>query len=55
MRIWQEYVKGILSTGMQSNYGFEGQINACWTHSVSRGDIEAICAAGFLVSVIHGR
>lgn len=51
----QEYVKGISATGMQSNYGFEGQVNACWTHKVTRTEIELIRSAGFLVSVIHGR
>ncbi|KAG8663183.1 2-hydroxy-6-oxononadienedioate/2-hydroxy-6-oxononatrienedioate hydrolase isoform X4 [Manihot esculenta] len=53
--LYQEYVKGISSTGMQSNYGFEGQINACWTHKITRREIEVIRSAGFLVSVIHGR
>ena len=53
--ILQEYVKGISSTGMQTNYGFEGQINACWTHKLMLAEFEAIRAAGFLVSVIHGR
>lgn len=51
----QEYVKGISKTGMQSNYGLEGQINACWTHKMTRTEIEQIRAAGFLISVIHGR
>ncbi|CDP05044.1 unnamed protein product [Coffea canephora] len=53
--LYQEYVKGISSTGMQTNYGFEGQINACWTHKLTLAEFEAIRAAGFLVSVIHGR
>ncbi|TQD94566.1 hypothetical protein C1H46_019811 [Malus baccata] len=53
--LYQEYVKGISATGMQSNHGFEGQINACWTHQVTRKEIELIRSAGFLVSVIHGR
>ncbi|OVA14726.1 Epoxide hydrolase-like [Macleaya cordata] len=53
--LYQEYVKGISSTGMQSNYGFEGQVNACWTHRMTSKDIEAIRSAGFLISVIHGR
>lgn len=51
----QEYVKAISSTGMQSNHGFEGQLNACWTHKMTRTEIELIRSAGFLVSVIHGR
>lgn len=53
--LYQEYVKGISSTGMQSNYGFEGQLSACWKHKMTRTEIELIRAAGFLVSVIHGR
>ncbi|KAI3947334.1 hypothetical protein MKW92_015423 [Papaver armeniacum] len=48
--LYQEYVKGISSSGMQSNYGFEGQLNA-----LTSKDIEAIKSAGFLISVIHGR
>ena len=52
---FQEYVKGISSSGMQSNCGFEGQINACWTHKVTTKELDTIRAAGFLVSVIHGR
>ncbi|XP_075492682.1 uncharacterized protein LOC142530759 [Primulina tabacum] len=53
--LYQEYVKGISSTGMQSNYGFEGQLNACWTHKMSRTELESIRASGFPISVIHGR
>ncbi|CAN0922594.1 Putative carbamate hydrolase RutD [Linum grandiflorum] len=53
--LYQDYVKGISSTGMQCKYGFDGQINACWTHKVTRSDIESIRSGGFLVSVIHGR
>lgn len=48
-------MKGISATGMQSNYGFEGQINACWSHKMSRTELESIRVAGFPVSVIHGR
>lgn len=40
---------------MQSNHGFEGQLNACWTHKMTPTEIEMIRSAGFLVSVIHGR
>ncbi|CAJ1972261.1 unnamed protein product [Sphenostylis stenocarpa] len=50
-----QYVKGISTTGMQSNYGFDGQLNACWTHKMTEAEIEEIKSAGFLVSVIHGR
>ncbi|XP_050385242.1 uncharacterized protein LOC126801824 [Argentina anserina] len=53
--LYQEYVKGISATGMQSNYGFEGQLNACWTHKMTPTEIEMIRSSGFLVSVIHGR
>jgi hypothetical protein len=52
---FQEYVKGISSTGMQSNCGFEGQVNACWTHKMTTKELDTIRSAGFLVSVIHGR
>ncbi|KVI10220.1 uncharacterized protein LOC112508853 isoform X2 [Cynara cardunculus var. scolymus] len=53
--LYREYVKGISATGMQSNHGFDGQINACWTHKISRTELEVIRAEGFLISVIHGR
>ncbi|CAK9310727.1 unnamed protein product [Citrullus colocynthis] len=53
--LYREYVKGISATGMQSNDGFVGQVNACWMHKVTRKEIECIQSAGFLVSVIHGR
>ncbi|XP_057442885.1 uncharacterized protein LOC130734464 isoform X2 [Lotus japonicus] len=53
--LYQQYVKGISNSGMQSNYGFDGQLNACWTHKVTQTEIERIKSAGFLVSVIHGR
>ena len=53
--VLQQYVKGISKTGMQSNHGFEGQINACWTHKMTWEEIEQIRSAGFLISVIHGR
>ncbi|XP_066364732.1 uncharacterized protein [Miscanthus floridulus] len=55
MILYQEYVKGISSTGMQSNCGFEGQVNACWTHNMTTKELDTIRSAGFLVSVIHGR
>ncbi|KAK4793299.1 hypothetical protein SAY86_023734 [Trapa natans] len=53
--LYQQYVKAISSTGMQSHHGFEGQVNACWTHKMTRTEIEAIRSGGFPVSVIHGR
>ncbi|XP_043716061.1 putative aminoacrylate hydrolase RutD [Telopea speciosissima] len=53
--LYQEYVKNISSTGMQSNYGFEGQFNACWTHKMTPKELEMIRSAGFPISVIHGR
>ncbi|KAL8550902.1 hypothetical protein ACS0TY_000108 [Phlomoides rotata] len=53
--LYQQYVKGISSTGMQSKYGFDGQVNACWTHKMSKKELETIRPAGFPVSVIHGR
>ncbi|KAF6136174.1 hypothetical protein GIB67_001583 [Kingdonia uniflora] len=53
--LYQEYVRNISSAGMQSNYGFEGQVNACWTHKMTSKEIDVIRSAGFLVSIIHGR
>ncbi|XP_078177263.1 uncharacterized protein LOC144571765 isoform X1 [Carex rostrata] len=53
--LYQEYVKGLSSSGMQSNHGFEGQINACWTHKLTRDELDRIRSAGILVSIIHGR
>lgn len=53
--LYQEYVKGITASGMQSNHGFEGQINACWRHKMTRAELDLIRSGGFLVSVIHGR
>ncbi|KAK4770259.1 hypothetical protein SAY87_030791 [Trapa incisa] len=51
----QEYVKAISETGMQSGCGFDGQISACWNHSMTESEIQSIRSAGLLVSVIHGR
>ncbi|XP_066321671.1 uncharacterized protein [Miscanthus floridulus] len=53
--LYQEYVKGLSSGGMQSRYGFEGQMNACWTHKLSPTELDRIRFAGFLVLIIHGR
>nr|GEW79010.1 alpha/beta hydrolase fold-1 [Tanacetum cinerariifolium] len=53
--LYQDYVKGISASGMQSNHGFDGQINACWTHKVSKTELEVIHEEGFLISIIHGR
>ncbi|GKU89071.1 hypothetical protein SLEP1_g3262 [Rubroshorea leprosula] len=53
--LYQEYVKGITATGMQSNYGFDGQVNACWNHKMKRTEIELIRTGGFLLSIVHGR
>ncbi|KAM7467681.1 hypothetical protein LguiB_015243 [Lonicera macranthoides] len=53
--LYQEYVKGISASGMQSNYGFDGQVNACWTHKMSQTELELIRSRGFLILVIHGR
>ncbi|XVE58347.1 hypothetical protein DITRI_Ditri04bG0162800 [Diplodiscus trichospermus] len=53
--LYQRYVKGITESGMQSSYGFAGQMNACWTHKMTQTEIELIRSSGFLVSVIHGR
>ncbi|KAJ3692322.1 hypothetical protein LUZ60_012672 [Juncus effusus] len=53
--LYQEYVKGITKSGMQSSHGFEGQINACWTHKLTQIELDRIRSAGILISVIHGR
>ncbi|GJN22922.1 hypothetical protein PR202_gb10531 [Eleusine coracana subsp. coracana] len=54
--LYQEYVKGLSSPGgMQSRHGFEGQMNACWTHELSPKELDRIRSAGFPVLVIHGR
>ncbi|KAI4378187.1 hypothetical protein MLD38_015706 [Melastoma candidum] len=53
--LYQEYVKEISSSGMQSPHGLEGQLNACWNHKVTAADINSMRSAGFLLSVIHGR
>ncbi|XP_062223471.1 uncharacterized protein LOC133922247 [Phragmites australis] len=53
--LYQDYVKGLSSGGMQSKQGFEGQMNACWTHKLSPKELDRIRSAGFLVLIIHGR
>ncbi|KAI3410556.1 AB hydrolase-1 domain-containing protein [Psidium guajava] len=53
--LYQEYVKAISASGMQSPCGFDGQVNACWRHKMTPREIEMIRSTGFLVSVIHGR
>lgn len=52
---FQEYVKAISSAGMQSNCGFEGQVNACWKHKMTAKELDTIRSSRFLISVIHGR
>ncbi|KAG5375093.1 hypothetical protein IGI04_039689 [Brassica rapa subsp. trilocularis] len=53
--LYEQYVKGISETGMQSKDGLDGQLNACWLHKITTPETERIRSAGFLVSVIHGR
>ncbi|KAG0479641.1 hypothetical protein HPP92_010499 [Vanilla planifolia] len=53
--LYKEYVKAISSSGMQSNRGFEGQVNACWMHKVTKKEFDTIRTAGFPISIIHGR
>ncbi|PUZ75230.1 hypothetical protein GQ55_1G137800 [Panicum hallii var. hallii] len=53
--LYQEYLKGLSSGGMQSRHGFEGQLNACWTHKLSTKELDRIRLAGFFVLIIHGR
>ncbi|XP_074581735.1 uncharacterized protein LOC141838225 [Curcuma longa] len=53
--LYQEYVKAISSAGMQSNCGFEGQVNACWKHKMTAKELDTIRSSRFLILVIHGR
>ncbi|GJM97008.1 hypothetical protein PR202_ga13898 [Eleusine coracana subsp. coracana] len=54
--LYHEYVKGLSSPGgMQSRHGFDGQMNACWTHELSPKELDRIRSAGFPVLIIHGR
>uniref|UniRef100_A0A0D9YQN2 AB hydrolase-1 domain-containing protein n=1 Tax=Oryza glumipatula TaxID=40148 RepID=A0A0D9YQN2_9ORYZ len=53
--LYQEYVKGLSSCGMQSRHGYEGQLNACWTHKLTQKELDRIRSSGFLILVIHGR
>ncbi|KAJ3671203.1 hypothetical protein LUZ60_008629 [Juncus effusus] len=53
--LYYEYVNGLSSTGMQSKHGFEGQINACWTHKMTCQEIDIIRSSGFPIAIIHGR
>ncbi|CAM0954196.1 unnamed protein product [Alopecurus aequalis] len=53
--LYKQYVRNISSSGMQSSCGFDGQINACWTHKMTTKELDTIRGSGFLVSVIHGR
>ncbi|WVZ76717.1 hypothetical protein U9M48_024669 [Paspalum notatum var. saurae] len=53
--LYQDYVKGLSSGGIQSRHGFEGQMNACWTHKLSLKELDRIRLAGFLILIIHGR
>lgn len=39
----------------QPPHGFQGQMHACWHHSVSDADVRTIRSAKFPVAVIHGR
>lgn len=54
-QLYEEYKKNISASGMQSNHGQNGQINACWTHRVTSEDYERLRTSSTLVSVIHGR
>ncbi|KAF6253987.1 hypothetical protein COO60DRAFT_1703552 [Scenedesmus sp. NREL 46B-D3] len=39
----------------QPHHGFKGQVAACWRHSLSDREAQAVAAAGFPVLVVHGR
>ncbi|GBG84698.1 hypothetical protein CBR_g39074 [Chara braunii] len=53
--LYKEYVQAIKASGMQESYGQEGHVHACWTHCLTKEEWRAVCTAGFLVSVVHGR
>lgn len=54
--IGQKYVKKIISdSGVQSSYGYKGQVHACWTHRMTPNDLRVIRSAGFSIRIIHGR
>ncbi|URE14253.1 hydrolase, alpha beta fold family domain containing protein [Musa troglodytarum] len=55
--LYQDYVKAISSSGMQSNYGFEGQLNACWTHNMTSKELETIRSSGddIIAQLDHAR
>eukprot|EP01018_Ginkgo_biloba_P023158 Gb_22974 [translate_table: standard] len=53
--LYEEYVRNLSATGVQSKYGFEGHVNACWTHKITSSEYETIRTSGFLIAVIHGR
>nr|GMC96637.1 Aminoacrylate hydrolase [Ipomoea batatas] len=38
----QEYVKVISGNAMQSNYGFDGLINACWKYKMFQKEMKSI-------------
>lgn len=53
--LFKEYVKNIMSGGMQPRYGLEGQASACWNHRLRSEDLARIRSAGVIVAVVHGR
>ncbi|ESR54348.1 hypothetical protein CICLE_v10023844mg [Citrus x clementina] len=50
--LYQENVKGISVTGMQSNYGFDGQIHACWMHKMTQKTFKPFVQLDFLHDII---
>lgn len=51
----REYMTPDDAVPPQPQHGFKGQLRACWRHSLSNKDAQAITAAGFPILVIHGR
>ncbi|GJP41346.1 hypothetical protein CLOM_g1006 [Closterium sp. NIES-68] len=52
----KEYVRVLsVPAAMQTTHGANGHLNACWTHSLSRHDVDEICSAHIPTAVIHGR
>ncbi|GJP48367.1 hypothetical protein CLOM_g7663 [Closterium sp. NIES-68] len=50
-----EYVEVLSTPGaMQLPHATSGHFNACWTHKLTRGNIDSICSARIPTAVIHG-
>ncbi|CAI5466909.1 unnamed protein product [Closterium sp. Yama58-4] len=50
-----EYVQVLSEPGaMQPPHAASGHFNACWTHKLTRNNIDSICSARIPTAVIHG-